>query len=353
MAAAIAFFLLVFNLSPAAFALGEANITPETTMAELRANESIKASGFNTYDKGLFYLFKESEDLYADTTLQEYVGSTAAEAADGLNLIIENHNAGIQVTYKLYTDAEIAADPSRNYAEFYYYPAKESNAKYAIVVPGNLGERSSVIKEGNATAAVLHDMGYAVFLLRYSIWQNAANNAPIHELARTVQYITDNAEKFSVQTDNYAIFGYSAGGKIVGLFGTDRLGYKNYNLPKPGALILAYPVVDYNIIMQPLYFYTIDGAVPGEQYYNAVLSKEITPDYPPTYHWFGLEDCMLLMLGFHEQGYALERALVKNQVTHKMAIYEDAHHAIGLGNGTDAEGWIYDAVAFWEDNIAN
>ncbi len=352
---AVIIFCVLLAVSPSftASALGEANITPETTMAELRANESLQAAGFDTFDKGFLYLFNENEKLYANSTLWDYVGKTAPEAADGLNLIIENYNAGVQITYKLYTEEEIAADITRDKAELYYFPANVPNAKYAIIVPGNLGERSSKIKGGCATASVLHNMGYAVFVLRYSIWLNASNNAPVHELARAVRYITDNADSFGVQTEDYAIFGYSAGGQISGLFGTDRMGYKNYGLPKPGALILSYPVVDYNIFMQPLYFYAIDGAVPGEQYYNAVLSKEITPDYPPTYHWFGLNDGMLYLLGFSNQGYALERALVKNEVNHKMVVYKNAPHAIGLGNGTDAEGWIYDAVAFWEEVVAD
>ena len=47
---------------------------------------------------------------WKDTTLREYVNDcTAEDCAKGLNRMIENYNSGIQITYKLYTDEEIAA----------------------------------------------------------------------------------------------------------------------------------------------------------------------------------------------------------------------------------------------------
>jgi acetyl esterase/lipase len=32
--------------------------------------------------------------------------------------------------------------------------------------------------------------------------------------------------------------------------------------------------------------------------------------------------------------------------------YRNAGHGFGLGMGTDAEGWIEDAVQFWEKHIS-
>jgi len=40
--------------------------------------------------------------------------------------------------------------------------------------------------------------------------------------------------------------------------------------------------------------------------------------------------------------------LEANGVPCEVHVYENAPHAIGTGNGTDAEGWMTDAVAFWE-----
>lgn len=71
-------------------------------------------------------------------------------------------------------------------------------------------------------------------------------------------------------------------------------------------------------------------------------------DYPPTYFWYGKNDNTLKMLGYSKQGPALEQALAANGVPYQCTVYRNAVHGIGLGNGTDAEGWLDDAVAFWE-----
>lgn len=55
-----------------------------------------------------------------------------------------------------------------------------------------------------------------------------------------------------------------------------------------------------------------------------------------------------MMLCWNLQEPALAKALQANQVPHKQVVYNDAPHGIGLGRGTDAEGWLNDAVAFWE-----
>ena len=35
-------------------------------------------------------------------------------------------------------------------------------------------------------------------------------------------------------------------------------------------------------------------------------------------------------------------------VPHEEKVYEDAGHGIGIGLGTEAEGWLNAAVAFWK-----
>ena len=55
-----------------------------------------------------------------------------------------------------------------------------------------------------------------------------------------------------------------------------------------------------------------------------------------------------MTMNWAAQGPALERALQQSNVTHLYRVYDNAPHAIGAGKGTDAEGWLNDAVAFWE-----
>ena len=351
-AAALAAGLLAALPAAPAGALGLPNITASTTMGEIRANESLIASGFNTYDRNIF--IPEQPWMYDSWTLEEYLGGTAPDAAQGLNLVIDNYNHGVQVTYKIYTPEEIAADPRKDEVELYYFPAKTENAKYALVVPGNMYEKSAKMREGCSVSYQMHEMGYASFVLRYSVGRDNSDNAAYNDLVRAVQFITEHAEMFGVRPEDYALVGFSAGAHLCGMFGTDRMGYKNYGLPKPGALLLAYPIVNY-MYGKPGFLYVYDGAepgddlAPGDYYYNIELNAEVTPDFPPTFHWFGRNDRTLGMIFPPLQGPALDRALEQCGVEHKMVVYGRAPHGSGTGTGTDAAGWLYDAVDFWEE----
>lgn len=96
--------LACLSLSAFAAELGEPNITEQTTMKELRENPSIKGSGFYTYCNEWI----EGSTKYDDTPIKGYVSWAASEdAAEGMNLVIENYNKGVQVTWQVYTPEEI------------------------------------------------------------------------------------------------------------------------------------------------------------------------------------------------------------------------------------------------------
>ena len=344
---------LLFLAAQPAFAaeLGEPNITPQTKMAEIRNNPSIVGAGIYTYsldqERPLDRLYWDAQPL---SCLSNHW--TAQDAADGLNYLIRCYNAGVQVTYPLYTAEEIAQDGSRDGVELYYFPAEgeAKSQKYALVIGGNAIVVSAEIREGISTAWNLHEMGYPVFVLRYRIGMKAGGNAPLEDAARAVQYITEHAEQFGVQPEDYAVVSYSSGGQIAGLFGTDAVGYKKYSLPKPGAMLLGYPVNTF-LEFKPIYHVLIDPGVYSQHYYWMTLSDYITPDYPPTYHWYGRNDLTLTTMCWSAQGPVLEKALNRNGVAHIYHVYRDAPHAVAAGKGTDAEGWLNEAVAFWEEQV--
>ena len=351
MAAALAAAALASLLAVPARALPAPPVTPDTTVAQMRANEGIAGSGFNTWDRGT--LFPEQPWQYGNWTLRRFVGPTVDDAVAGLNLVIDNYNRGLQVTYPLYTAEEIAADPTRASAELYYFPAKQPGARYALVLSGNMMERTARVKEGCSAVAQLHDMGYAAFILNYRVGRELKDNANYQDLVRAVQYITAHAGELQVDPEDYALMGFSSGGQLCGMFGTDRMGYKNYGLPKPGALLLAYPILNY-VYGKPILFYLYDGArpgdhlAPGDYYYNIEIPAEATADFPATFHWYGRNDSSLNGMFPQWQSQALDEALERFGVPHQLVIYDKAPHGSGNGAGTDAAGWLYDAVSFWE-----
>lgn len=349
-AALLSICLLLLLAQPvSAQELGEANITPGTKMGDIRSNPSIVGAGIYTYsldqDRPLDRLYWNTQTLNRLSNRW-----TAQDSADGLNYLIRTYNAGQQVTFPLYTEEEIAQDTSRDGVELYYMPpeGEQTHRKFVLVMGGNAIVVSAEIREGISTAWNLHEMGYPVFVLRYRIGMKASNNAPLEDLARAVQYITQHADRFGVQAEDYAIVSYSSGGQIAGLFGTDAVGYKNYGLPKPGALLMGYPVNTF-FELKPVYNILLDTGVCQQRYYKMTLSNYITPDYPPTYHWYGRNDLTLTSMCWAAQGPVLEKALAQNNVPHIYHIYKNAPHAVGAGKGTDAEGWLNEAIAFWEE----
>ena len=351
MAAALAAAALASLLAVPARALPAPYVTPDTTVAQMRANEGIAGSGFNTWDRGT--LFPEQPWQYGDWTLRRFVGPTVDDAVAGLNLVIDNYNQGVQVTYPLYMAEEIAADPTRASAELYYFPAKQPGAKYALVLSGNMMERTARVKEGCSAVAQLHDMGYAAFILNYRVGRELKDNANYQDLVRAVQYITAHAGELQVDPEDYALMGFSSGGQLCAIFGTGRMGYKNYGLPKPGALLLAYPILNY-VYGKPILFYLYDGArpgdhlAPGDYYYNIEIPAEATADFPATFHWYGRNDSSLNGMFPQWQSQALDEALERFGVPHQLVIYDKAPHGSGNGAGTDAAGWIEQAAAFWD-----
>ena len=351
MAAALAAAALASLLAVPARALPAPPVTPDTTVAQMRANEGIAGSGFNTWDRGT--LFPEQPWQYGNWTLRRFVGPTVDDAVAGLNLVIDNYNQGVQVTYPLYMAEEIAADPTRASAELYYFPAKQPGARYALVLSGNMMERTARVKEGCSAVAQLHDMGYAAFILNYRVGRELKDNANYQDLVRAVQYITAHAGELQVDPEDYALMGFSSGGQLCAIFGTGRMGYKNYGLPKPGALLLAYPILNY-VYGKPILFYLYDGArpgdhlAPGDYYYNIEIPAEATADFPATFHWYGRNDSSLNGMFPQWQSQALDEALERFGVPHQLVIYDKAPHGSGNGAGTDAAGWIEQAAAFWD-----
>lgn len=179
----------------------EGRITTDMTMKEIRSDPAIAGSGVSTYCKG------DADSLalrrlYENKTLLDYVGETTAQdSADGLNIVIENYEAGKQVTWQVYSPEEIAANSSLGCVQLYYFPGKEPGGKYALVVPGNGSTMTSEMEEGGSAAYQLHEQGYTVFVLRYRTWIDMGDNAPIQDLANAVKFITAHAGQFGVQPE--------------------------------------------------------------------------------------------------------------------------------------------------------
>ena len=98
----------------------------------------------------------------AGTTLSDYVGANMAQdSADALNYLADTYEAGTQVTYKVYSPEEIAADATRDGVELYYWPSEVPGSKFVVVMSGNVLNNTANMSEGYATAWAAAPEGYA------------------------------------------------------------------------------------------------------------------------------------------------------------------------------------------------
>ncbi len=268
----------------------------------------------------------------------------------------------------LYTMDEIKQDKTFGDVRFTFFPNDSGERKkYVIVLPGGGYAHTITVAEGYCIAAKLNEMGYSAFVLEYRTGFSCKPHAPMHDLYRLVKHITENVELYNVDPDDYALVGFSAGGNLAGMYGTDEFGWKKYGTKKPGALILGYPWTNVNHWMDHPYWNIWDGLISiwfsirgnffmfgpfatREERDSICVQNWIRSDYPPVYMFAG-DDDILVKAGSHTD--VMAQALKANQIPYKYERFFRVPHGVGLAEGTNSEGWLKYAVEFWERSVSS
>jgi len=167
----------------------------------------------------------------------------------------------------------------------------------------------------------------------------------LSDLARAVKEIHENAGKYNLDMENYSIWGSSAGGHLVGSFGTTSMGYVKYGLPKPGTLVLIYPVItlEKELTHQGTRDFLIGKNVSEEMARAKSIHLNVDENYPDTFIWCGTADSTVPPKNTE----LMSDALKENNINFKCKTYEGVEHGVGPATGTAAENWINEAVCFW------
>nr|WP_243426799.1 hypothetical protein [Mediterraneibacter glycyrrhizinilyticus] len=139
------------------------------------------------------------------------------------------------------------------------------------------------------------------------------------DLAAAITFIFEHADELGVSTDCYSLWGGSAGVRMaayLGSYGPEA--YGGEDLPRPGAVIMQY-----------------------------TGHTDYTENDPPTYACVGENDGIANWHTMEQRIENLEADGIETEFHH----YPDLQHGFGLGIGTSAEGWIDDAVDFWQEQI--
>lgn len=252
-----------------------------------------------------------SGNTLGDLHLTWYSHIDPDETVEIVNNLRERARVGETVFYDIYTDAEKASDPDKQNTGLFYFKGTPG-AKFAVCNAGGGFAYVGAMQDSFPHALELSKMGYNAFAL---IYRPGAQTA-CEDLARAVSFIFDHADMLEVDTSNYSLWGGSAGARMaawVASYGTASFGEED--LPRPAAVVMQYT---------------------GYSEYSELD--------PPTYACVGENDGIA---SWHlmQQRLALLDELGTPTEFH---VYPGLEHGFGLGIGTAAEGWLNDAVAFWE-----
>jgi acetyl esterase/lipase len=233
-----------------------------------------------------------------------------------INHMIDEINDGKTIFYDFYTEQEKQEDPTKESTGLFFFRGKPG-APFAIVCPGGGFAYVGSLHEGFPHALELSRKGYNAFVLKYRV---GSGLRATEDLAAAISYVSENAEMFKVGTGDYALWGSSAGARMVGdiaLNGVAHFG--GSNLHKPSVVIIAYT---------------------GHSIFSG--------DFPPAFIAVSRDDRIVNVSVVDRRVENLRNAGV--EVEYRK--YKNAGHGFGLGLGTDAEGWIEYAIQFWAKHLS-
>ncbi|MBN1560666.1 alpha/beta hydrolase [candidate division KSB1 bacterium] len=233
-----------------------------------------------------------------------------------INHMIDEVNDGKTVFYDFYSHEQKQQDPGKKNTGLFFFRGKP-DAPFALVCPGGGFSYVGSLHEGFPLALEISNKGYNAFVIRYRI---GSEQLATEDLAAVIAYIFRNAETLGVSTNDYALWGGSAGARMVGDIALDGVSaYGGGNLPKPATAVIAYT---------------------GQSTYSS--------DFSPAFITVAANDGIVNVNTVETRVENLRSAGVEVEYRR----YESAGHGFGLGTGTDAEGWIEYAITFWESYLA-
>ena len=282
--------------------------TKDTLIADVQ-NDPV----FGDYGRLIFPVNSSymSGSTLGDLRLTWYSNIDPDKTVEIANYMRERAAAGEKIFYDIYTDEEKAADPAKANTGLFFFRG-EPGAKFAICNAGGGFAYVGAMHDSFPHALELSRIGYNAFSLIYRPgWDTACE-----DLARAISFIFENADELQVDTDCYSLWGGSAGARMAAYLGTYGPAYFGGDeLPKPGAVVMQY-----------------------------TGHSEYSRQDPPTYACCGTSDGIA---SWRTMKSRLD-AMATLGIPTEFHSYQGLSHGFGLGTGTVAEGWIYDAVAFWE-----
>ncbi len=203
-----------------------------------------------------------------------------------------------------------------------------------IVIPGG-GYQFCSDREADPVAMPFLAAGYDVFILRYSVGENAVWPTPLNDYDEAYEYIISRADEWKVMKDKIAVIGFSAGGHLAAAAATMAK-------HRPQAAILGYPVIREDTVQE------CEKTAPG-------IPEHVSYDTCPCFIFATRTDSVVPI----QNTIDMLNALNQYQVSFECHIYSHGPHGFSTGDssvqGVDtiiagrARDWVQDSIKWLRD----
>ena len=218
-----------------------------------------------------------------------------------------------------------------------------ANGSAVVVLPGGAYAGLAANLEGRQVADWFTARGFHAFVLQYRLTSNGyLLPVPLLDARRAIQTVRARARDYFIDPDRIVIIGFSAGGHLAALAGTQPVPGKPDAVDsiervssRPDFMVLGYPWIgaisaDTSHLSYCKMFNLMDRCETLRTAYSPDLF--VTKETPPTFWYHTFNDQTVPV----EQGLRFYNALVKAGVPAEAQIFANGRHGTGLGKGDAA-----------------
>lgn len=260
--------------------------------------------------------FNDHETLAQISDSSHYIWYSHIQAEKTVEIInyLAEEKDKRQIFYPIYSEQEIRKHPEKRFTGLYFFKGEEGKP-FAINNAGGGFAYVAGMQDSFPHALYLSKKGYNAFALIYR------PDDPYYDLARAITFIYDHADELGVDKNHYSLWGGSAGARMAAELGNLQVLRQltgREDIPQADSVIMQY--TGYSRVSK----------------YDA-----------PTYVNVGDSDWIANWKTMQMRLFYLQKMGIPTE----FHVYSGLSHGYGLGLGTVAEGWINDAIRFWQKNM--